>query len=380
MRYAAITDEFLKNGHQVTYITASFSHMHKTMRKAGHTPAGLQLVLLPTPPYRNNKGLKRILSHFQLSRALKGWLQKLDKSALPGLVISATPPVLSNYVLAKFCNKNKISFIIDIQDLWPEEFIKLSRAKRALKVLMTPYYSLAEQAIKLATGVTAVAQDYLDYYRDEAAGKPQKVFYLGAKTEKFIPVSTIKSPGNPAKIILIGHSQAGSYIMMAARAIQNIPSVQLTVAGLKEKAELFDKLIKKENLHSVEIIPWLDTEKIYSMLPGYDAGLILINPESKCAFPNRAFTYFAAGLPVINNIRSGELEKCIFENNLGITIETTEAQIESAIKYCLGSFTLPEHKRIREFAEKHYDRNKIYADYYNWVMNVEKKDKIKSVI
>ena len=290
---------------------------------------------------------------------------------LPDLVIGASPPLVPNYILAKFCKKNKIPFIYDIQDLWPEEFLKFSPLKSALKFILKPYFTMAENIVKMSSAVFAVSSDYLNYYKTQIANKPSAVFHLGTETGKFETIGQNKDSANDIKkIILLGNSQAGKYVMVAAKAIQSIEGIKLMVAGLKEKSWQYRNKIKEENLANVEIISWLDIDKIYTTLPVFDVGLILLDPESKSAFPNRAFTYFAAGLPVVNTISGSELERCISDNKLGINIKFADEQsIRDGIKYCLNNFPLSERKRIQSFARTHFDRKDIYEGYYRTIMN-----------
>jgi len=376
MRYAAIADEFLKNGHEVIYLTSAFSHIHKKFRKVSDTPERLKVILLSSKSYRSNFSIDRVLSYQRLSVSLSTWLSNLETSSLPDLIIGASPPLVPNYILAKFCKKRRIPFIYDIQDLWPEEFLKFSPLKTVLKFILKPYFTMAENIVRMASAVIAVSSDYLDYYKTQVSDKPTAVFYLGTETAKFEAVGQKHYPDqNFKKVILLGNSQAGKYVMAAAKAIQNIEGVKLTVAGLKEKSWDYRNKIKQQNLENAEIISWLDKDKMYAMLPGFDAGLILLDPESKSAFPNRAFTYFAAGLPVLNTISGSELEKCIADNKLGITIKFADAQnIMEGIKYCLDNFSVSEHKRIQKFAREQFARKIIYADYYKFALKIINKE------
>ncbi len=292
---------------------------------------------------------------------------------LPDLVIGASPPLVPNYILAKFCQKNNIPFIYDIQDLWPEEFLKFLPLKGALKFILKPYFTMAENIVKMSTAVFAVSSDYIGYYKTQISNKPSAVFYLGTDTGKFEITGQNKDTNQDfKKVILLGNSQAGKYVIATAKAIQNIEGVKLTVAGLQEKSWQYRNKIKEEKLGNVEIISWLDKDKIYSLLPGFDVGLILLDPETKSAFPNRAFTYFASGLPVVNTIAGNELEKYISDNKLGITIKfADEESIREGIKYCLDHFPLSERKRIQQFAREHFDRRDIYERYYKTIMNYE---------
>jgi glycosyltransferase involved in cell wall biosynthesis len=369
MRYAAICEEFLKNGHDVIYVSADFSHIHKNKRIVSNPPTGLKLILLPTKAYYNNFSLRRILSHYGLSGTLNKWLGSVSIPEMPDLVIGASPPIFANNALLKFSKRNNIPFIYDIQDLWPEEFVRFLPGRKFFKFLLRAYFSLAENIVKQASGVTAVSKDYLDYFNKQIGTKPSGVFYLGTDAKKYVDVSAAKTKEDKTfKIMMLGHSQAGNYVLEVARAIQSMPDMHLVVAGLKEKTDVYLQKVADEKLERVEIIPWLDKTDLYKTLPGFDAGLILVNPGTKSAFPNRAFAYFAAGLPVISNIRNGELEKMIDDNKLGVNINMDAHSFQTALDYCRQNFKMSDHMRIQEFARAKFSKNNIYEEYYHWAI------------
>ena len=376
MRGASLANEFLQNGHEVYYIASSFSHLHKKFRSANPTPENLHVILLDTKAYRSNLSIDRAVNHQRLSISLSNWLKKIESDPLPDLVIGASPPLAPNYILVRFCKKYNIPFVYDLKDLWPEEFLKFSPLKRPLKLFLRPLFRMAEKIVALSTAVTAVSSDYLEYYKKEVGKKPARVFHLGTYASKFVKVTDNEAS---RKIIMIGNAQFAPYVLMAAISIQNIPHAELTICGLNEKTPSFERLILRHKLERVSFIKWLDMNEIEKNLYEYAAGLIWINSNSKIAFPNRAFTYFAAGLPVINTIRGGELEKCISDNNLGISINFgDENQMRDAIKYCLNNFPVHEHQRIQEYARTHFDRNEIYKQYYNWTIEIVNKHKENS--
>jgi hypothetical protein len=94
-----------------------------------------------------------------------------------------------------------------------------------------------------------------------------------------------------------------------------------------------------------------------------------VNPKSHIAFPYKAYTYWMAGLPVISNIRQGEVERLIRENNLGITIKDNSADaILEGIMYCRANFSFDDRQRIQQFARENFDVQKIYRDYCDWLI------------
>lgn len=372
MRYAALTEEFIRNGHEVIYITSSFSHIRKEFRKVKDTPSGLKVVLLKTKSYSKNYSIDRFLSYQYLAVSLNNWLNTVSAEPPPALVIGASPPLETNYVLAKYCRKNDIPFIYDIQDLWPEEFLKFLPAKGVQRIILKPYFSMAERIVEMSTAIVSILSDFLDYYKTQISDKPNSVFHLGTDTTKYQNVADIFLSDNKMKtVIAMGNSSYGNHLIKLARVVQHFTDLKLIIIGLNEKSDHIKKRIENEKLHNIEIIPWMAETEKYSGIPAFNAGVILFAPGSKYAFPNRAFTYFAAGLPVINTIRGGELEKCIAENNLGISVNFGEEnQMKDAIEYCLNHFSVQEHQRIQDYAKANFDRADIYKQYYKWAIEI----------
>jgi glycosyltransferase involved in cell wall biosynthesis len=370
IRYARIAEEFLKHGHEVTYITSAFFHLNKAYRKTSHwynnhTPEGLKLHLLSARKYRNNIGSKRLINHYQLSRKLKKLLNSIPEREHPQLIIMASPPLMTARVLSKWAAKNRIPYIYDIQDLWPEEFIKYMPYPNTARRLLSSSFKLAQQMVQQAKGVSAVSQDYLDYYRSIIQNKPASVFHLGTNTDRFDEARPAKGP---YWVACLGSSQGGMHLDEVAQAIQQLPEMELLIAGLGNKTEHYSRhfhLCKYKRIHFSE---WLSGDEMRTLLPGFAAGLILVHSGSRSAFPNRSMTYWSAGLPVVSNITGGELESLIETEKLGITIKDASPEtIAKAIQQCIQQF-IEDHERIQQFAREHFNRDAIYVNYYLWAM------------
>ena len=70
-RYWLMAEAFLRAGHRVTYWTSDFSHATKRRRAlSGTVPDGMEIVLVPTMPYRGHRSLRRVASHRAYARSL----------------------------------------------------------------------------------------------------------------------------------------------------------------------------------------------------------------------------------------------------------------------------------------------------------------------
>lgn len=372
IRYARIAEEFMQRGHEVLYITSSFFHLTRRHRQqkhwyATHTPENMQLHMLKAKPYFRSAGLGRMKNHRQLALNMRRFLRQLPKEQHPQLIIAASPPLMPNRILSDWALKHRIPMVYDIQDLWPEEFIKLLPFAKGFRRLLQPSFRYARKLVAQAAAVTAVSQDYLDYYKNEIAGKPHQVFYLGKQTDTFVVAA---APQAPYRIVCLGRSQAGAQLLELAAAIQPLKDTELLVAGLGSLTNHFRNLLMLRKYERIHFSEWMSTGEMAEQLPQCAAGIILVDEMSRSAMPNRTFSYLAAGLPIISNIRGGELEQLIATHRLGLTLEDSRPEsIAQAIRFCLENFT-SEHERIQQFAREMFNQDKIYSKYCDWALDI----------
>lgn len=118
-------------------------------------------------------------------------------------------------------------------------------------------------------------------------------------------------------------------------------------------------------------MPWVPFQQLPELMHEFDIGLLIVNPELKIAFPNKVFVYFAAGLPVISNVRGGELEKVIVDNDVGITIpEDTSDAYNEAVLFCKNRYNIEKRQKIREFAKSNFNILKISEQYRDWTLGL----------
>ncbi|MGZ5242544.1 MAG: glycosyltransferase [Bacteroidia bacterium] len=376
IRYAHLAEEFLRNGHEIEYITSYFFHLKKTIRKAKEwsdngTPENLKLTKIPTPPYQKHVGLRRLYSHFILAMNLKSYLRTLKNEQEPSLIITAYPPIWANYYLSKWALKKKIPYILDIQDLWPfnfNQFIPFGR-----DIILSPLRHRLMFIIAKSLALAPVSGDYMRYIPIKYHTKPYQVFRLGIETSLFPDVTAKAVQNKELELLYIGTGSTNKMLEKSISALKNLKGVNLHIIGLREYSYEIEKYLEENNIKNIKITPWLNQDELKKEAVKYDAALLLVNPKSLIYFPNKAFAYFAAGLPVISNIRGGELEEIIEKNSFGITIkDDSEISIQAAVEDLKWMKDITNRIRIQDFARKNFDNESIYRDYYIWAMQVFK--------
>ena len=124
----------------------------------------------------------RFLSHYIMARNLKKYLRKRK---LPNVIYCSIPSLSVAKVMAKYANKNKIKFIIDIQDLWPEAFTMVFKIPFINKIIFSPFKRNADYVYSSADEIIAVSETYSNRaLKVNKKVKKATSVYLGTNLEK----------------------------------------------------------------------------------------------------------------------------------------------------------------------------------------------------
>ena len=78
------------------------------------------------------------------------------------MIYCAVPSLTGPYLISRYCKKNKIKFIIDIQDLWPEAFKMVFDVPIIKDIIFKPFEIIANSIYRKADEIVAVSQTYID--------------------------------------------------------------------------------------------------------------------------------------------------------------------------------------------------------------------------
>ena len=100
----------------VEIVTSDYSHSKKAPKEKPTVEWPFSITFLHEPGYPRNVCLQRFWSHFVWGRNVKRYLANRKK---PDVIYCAVPSLTGPLAAAKYCEKNGVKFIIDVQDLWP---------------------------------------------------------------------------------------------------------------------------------------------------------------------------------------------------------------------------------------------------------------------
>lgn len=387
-RMGSLVQALVDVGHQVTWWTSDWSHSSKSKR---HEPSAdeypWEVISVSSAPYLKNVSLQRFNSHKQYARDWKAFAISAIRSGeleKPDVVVVNCPPPVVAAAVAELKREVSFCMVCDIRDAWPEAFSQaipgsnyLSRA--LLRLITLPFSFPTRKAYRDADVFSAVSQDYLDVAAKYVPKnrKDERVFFIGCKSSQLNkePAEYQLRDRKVFKLVYVG-SQSSSYDLftvvkaLAHPELSDAP-IELHFAGRGDAIPMLEKLVAKLGLKSIVTFHGeLRLEELRGLLESCHVGLNALKRASWIAMPNKIGDYFAAGLPVLHSLETGELAMLIRERDMGRCFRAgSVASCANAIRHCIENreHLAVQSKNARRFALTSLDRTKIYPDMVRWL-------------
>lgn len=363
---ARMLDEF-----DVEIVTSNFMHGPKAHRTIENDEENnYKVTFIKEPGYCKNVTLKRFYSHFILSRNIKKYLKTRKK---PDLVYCAVPSFDVGATAAAYCKKNKIPFVVDIQDIWPEAFKMAFNPPLISGLIYSPFKLMANYVYKNADEIVAVSETYenLGLTVNKKGAKGLSVF-LGTELAAFDLIKNeYKFENKPegeiwlAYIGTLGTSYNINVITDALVLIKNKgrENIKFIVMGDGPLRNKFEEYAKERNVYC-DFTGRLPYNEMVGRLMACD---IAVNPliySSVASIINKVGDYAAAGLPVVNTLVNKEYRELLNSYNAGFNFDNSEVEgIAQAIIELSDNEALRKEMgaNSRKLAEDMFDRKKSYV-------------------
>lgn len=379
-RYAFLSRYLAERGHRVTWWSSNFCHPTKSFRTGEHdrtqVAENLEIILVRTPRYDRNVSLQRIFNHWSYARGF----QKQGGSCreAPDVIIASAPPLLAANAALTVAGRFGAGVIIDVQDVWPEQFEALVPASLAqvAGLLFLPVKRLADRAYDMAHGITAVSNTYLARALSVSAEKSKgSVVPLGVDMKLYrhcldspdVDTRYVKrDPGEFWAVYIgtIGRSYDIRTILDAAGGLSaDYPRMRFIIAGDGPQASEMQRYACRMALPNVTFTGMMPYSHLTHLMSQCDVGLSAYTAECRPSMPNKCFDYMAAGLPMINS-NKGELETLIGDEGIGLQYRGGDApSLKTALVrlYNSADERLGMGARARSLAEERFDMQKTYG-------------------
>ena len=367
-RFNYLADLLSKSGYEVELITSTFSHREKKQRVPENRETLYKTTLIKEVGYAKNVCLRRFRSHHVFGKNLSKYLEEIER---PDVVYCAIPSLDAGKAAAKYCKKYNISFIVDIQDLWPEAFKLVLKVPIVSHIVFAPMNWLANYAYRQADKIIAVSETYKK--RGLKVNKKDKeglCVFLGTDLDEFdkkVSAHSIEKSEDELWIGYagtLGHSYNIEIVIDALNQIAGkLPQkVVFKVFGDGPYLERFKEYANDCKVQ-VDFLGRLEYSLMVAHLKHCD---IAVNPISKGAAQsiiNKHADYAAAGLPVVSTQENEEYRALITDYNFGINCGAESVDDVSAALWTLISDQEKREtmgKNARLLAEEKFDRKRAY--------------------
>lgn len=339
MRAMNLSNALIKAGHKVVLWSSAFYHQEKRHRchtiRYDKISENLEIRIIPSLGYKRNIGLGRLIDHAQLSVNLRKILKQIQE--LPDVGFIGYPPIETAVTLVSWLSKRGIPTLLDVKDQWPTIF--LNSVPTALSPLgnicLKPYFYLARKAMRNVTGLSAMANSFLDWAlvvanrnKIDSDGVFPLTSPTGQVSDKELVLARqwwdgqgIIADGSP-RIFYVGSlSRAFDFepVLEAARNMKDGDNhCQFVICGTGEASSEIKAMMN--GLSNVCFPGWVDRPKIEALGERCIAAIAPYRntKDFQISVPNKVIDALSLGLPVLSPLR-GEVASLIKENDVGIS-------------------------------------------------------------
>ena len=347
MRCMLLADSLIEKGHNVKIISTAFFHQRKIHRtrnfKIYKINKNLSIYLIPSIGYKKHIGLKRVLDHFILALNLSFFL-KDNKDFKPDKLFIGYPPILSCFVIAFWCKKNNIPYMLDVKDKWPEIFLEpfSKNIKAFMRIILEPYYFCSRYIFRNASQITSITDKYIywirEFYKEKKIHKkyfisplirkPLILDIMQSKTAKnFWDKHNINISKTKYFCFIGSYSQSFDFDFIYKSAVyvqKKYPKIKFIICG---SGDQYEKVRNKfQNSPNVLVLGEIDKYNAKFLIKFALATLApyLNNPNFNDHIPNKIIESLENSTPFITTVE-GKLKSIIDKYKNGIFIKNIES-------------------------------------------------------
>lgn len=374
-RFRYLCEFLVKKGYEVDLITTTFQHWEKKQRDLESVdqksyPFGIKFIY--EPGYRKNIDLRRVRSHKIAAENLR---KLLEKEGDYDLIYAEIPPNDVALAAAEYAHRNKIPFVVDVNDLWPEAMRMVFDIPIVSDLLFYPLKRDAEKVYSLTSGVIGTSDEYRDRpFLNQKRDVLKETVYVGNEISVFDREAeqhadeVQKEEGTfwVTYAGTIGTSYDIRTMVLAAEELmkQGKTKIRFQILGDGPTREMLENLAKERKIQNVKFTGYVPYEQMAAYLVKSDVLINSFVRKAPQSIVTKIGDYLAAGKPMINTCMSPEFRKKVEQDGFGINIEPEDVrELVNAVEWMYENEAERNDmgNRARKIAEEQFDRPVSYG-------------------
>ena len=354
--------EWVRMGHRVLIVGATFSHVRARQPEAGdETIDGIKYRWLPTPPYQGN-GVGRVWNIWRFLAQLWRQAPQIAAEFRPDAVIASSTYPMDIWVARRIARLARAKLVYEVHDLWPLSPIELSGMSPR-----HPFIRLCQAAEDAAYRDADVVISMLPKVHAHMAAHGLDLRKLTIVPNGIAPEDWQRPP-EPLRAdvaaAIAGHRAAGRTVVGYAGSMgaPNALGVLLDAAGRlcgapfgfvlvgdgHERAALARR-IAAEGLQQVQLLPPIPKAEIPALLGAIDIAYIGWQRVPIYRFgiaPNKLMDYLMAGCAVLHSVQAGN--DPVADAGCGLTVAPEDPAAVAQGLQQLAALTAAERRAMGE--------------------------------
>ncbi len=306
-----LAEELTKRGNQVTVATCwpqyNLDAGSQKIYSEDKIENNIRVIRLKHLPHHKVNFIVRGISQLILPSLFIRKIKKLIKTKIDSVIVYS-PPLPLSYVGAWVKKVYNAKFILNIQDIFPQNAIDLGVLKN--KFIIKIFYAMEKYMYQKADIITVHSEGnknlVLKHYPDIKNKLTVLHNWVDINTHQKLSHKNYREIFNlDNKFVcvfagVIGPSQYLTVLIQAAAALNHISDLCFLIVGDGTEKEKLQKMACDLGLNNIIFKDFISREDYPDLLNACDVGLVSLSPKNKTpVVPGKILGYMAAGLPVV---------------------------------------------------------------------------------
>ena len=343
--------EWVKSGHEVLIIGATFSHLRKIQPVTGKQNIdGVDYYWVKTNTYNGN-GMGRICSMFLFVFKLLFCLRSVYKSFNPDVVIASSTYPLDIFPARKIAKKCHAKLFFEVHDLWPLSPMEIGGYSKWHPFIRVMQFA-ENYAYKNADRVVSMLPNAEIHMLEHGLAHGKFVYIPNGFNEEEWTVENknivckyqdllkqMKLSGKKIVGYTGGHAKSNAIdILIDAMKLINNPDIACVLVGKGHEKERLMRRVVEEGIKNVIFLDPVHKNEIPALLLCMDVLYIgwANNPLYRFGIsPNKLIDYMLSGKPILQAINAANDWVAEYDCGVSVPAESPE-KIAEGIEYLVA--------------------------------------------